>query len=118
MAPFTALRKEDGEGESQVPVESVEEEYVIKPPRNMGMPCQSTACKTYKLNCHIIDEEKREDIFNYFNDSPRLSFCFLCVDGLRLRVCQKMFLSALGIQQWSFLKWVGRREGPEKSARP
>ncbi|XP_056458619.1 uncharacterized protein LOC130392188 isoform X2 [Gadus chalcogrammus] len=44
--------------------------------------------------------------------------CFLCVDGKRLRVCQRMFLSTLGIKQWSVLKWVGRRdESPEKTAR-
>ncbi|KAK0138536.1 hypothetical protein N1851_024948 [Merluccius polli] len=44
--------------------------------------------------------------------------CFLCVNGRRLRVCQRMFLSTLGIKQWSFLKWVGRREeSPEKTAR-
>ena len=44
--------------------------------------------------------------------------CFLCVDGRRLRVCQRMFLSTLGIKQWSVLKWVGRRdESPEKTAR-
>ncbi|XP_063749802.1 uncharacterized protein LOC134871130, partial [Eleginops maclovinus] len=44
--------------------------------------------------------------------------CFLCVDGRRLRVCQRMFLSTLCIKQWSFLKWVGRREeSPEKTAR-
>ena len=36
-------------------------------------------------------------------------FCYLVVDGRRLRVCQRMFLSTLGLKQWSFLKWVGRR---------
>ena len=36
-------------------------------------------------------------------------FCHLVVDGRRLRVCQRMFLSTLGLKQWSFFKWVGRR---------
>ncbi|XP_030292040.1 uncharacterized protein LOC115592917 [Sparus aurata] len=45
-------------------------------------------------------------------------FCHLVVDGRRLRVCQRMFLSTLGIKQWSFLKWIGRRgESPEKTER-
>ncbi|XP_049318931.1 uncharacterized protein LOC125780591 isoform X1 [Astyanax mexicanus] len=39
--------------------------------------------------------------------------CHLKVDGKRTRVCQSMFLSTLGIKQWCFLSWVGRRE-PEK----
>ncbi|XP_041942157.1 uncharacterized protein LOC121705312 isoform X2 [Alosa sapidissima] len=45
-------------------------------------------------------------------------FCFLCVDGKRIRVCQRMFLSTLGIRQWTFLKWVGRRgDSPKKTER-
>ncbi len=125
-------------------------EPVVKQPRKIGMPCQSTACQnSTKLNCSSIDEGKREGIFNYFwgkldwkerriyvkslvevsnvkrhrtlADESRRSaslFCFLCVDGKRLRVCQRMFLSTLDIKQWSFLKWVGRRgESPEKTAR-
>lgn len=45
-------------------------------------------------------------------------FCHLVVDGRRLRVCQRMFLSTLGIGQWSLLKWVGRRgNSPEKTKR-
>ena len=45
-------------------------------------------------------------------------FCFLCVNGKRIRVCQRMFLSTLGIRQWTFLKWVGRRgDSPKKTER-
>lgn len=45
-------------------------------------------------------------------------FCHLVVNGRRLRVCQRMFLSTLGIGQWSFLKWVGRRrKSPEQPNR-
>lgn len=54
-------------------------------------------------------------------DSSRRSasvFCFLCVDGKRVRVCQRMFLSTFGIKQWTFLKWIGRRgASPQKTER-
>lgn len=36
-------------------------------------------------------------------------FYYLTVDGKRLRVCQRMFLSTLGIGAWVCLKWLGRR---------
>ncbi|XP_061528459.1 uncharacterized protein LOC133400154 isoform X1 [Phycodurus eques] len=35
--------------------------------------------------------------------------CHLVVDGRRVRVCQRMFLSTLGISQWFLLKWAGRK---------
>ncbi|XP_038562460.1 uncharacterized protein LOC119894039 isoform X2 [Micropterus salmoides] len=42
--------------------------------------------------------------------------CHLVVDGRKIRVCQSMFLSTLGINQWCFLKWVGRRgKNPERA---
>ena len=45
-------------------------------------------------------------------------FCHLVAGGCRLRVCQRMFLATLGIKQWSFLKWVGRRgDSPKRSSK-
>lgn len=70
-----------------------------------------------KTSVEVSDVKRRRTEAVQSRRSASL-FCCLCVDGKRLRVCQRMFLSTLGIKQWTFLKWVGRRgESPEKMAR-
>lgn len=70
-----------------------------------------------KTSVEVSDVKRRRTEAVQSRRSASL-FCCLCVDDKRLRVCQRMFLSTLGIKQWTFLKWVGRRgESPEKMVR-
>ncbi|XP_049340380.1 uncharacterized protein LOC111188887 isoform X3 [Astyanax mexicanus] len=105
----------------------------------MGRPKRRTNTETWKVNTQkrrrmmgqsylgrreneeVTREERKMDVGpvrrrRTGEEQSRRSASILChlkVDGKRTRVCQSMFLSTLGIKQWCFLSWVGRRE-PEK----
>ena len=99
-------------------------------------PESAAHSKSSKMECNKIAEGDREKIFKDFwenmswdekrmyvrclidvtpvqrkrgvEDSRRsfTNFFFLKVNGIRKRVCKTMFLSTLGIGEWSALNWV------------
>lgn len=121
-------------------------EMIKKEPRVMGARCQSAACvKSSKHHCGTIEEADRENIFKCFWEnlnweekqmyvrslvdvipvqrrrglSSRRSSTYIFsleVDGLKRRVCKRMFLATLGIGKWSALNWVQGTENTQQNA--
>ncbi|KAL1005027.1 hypothetical protein UPYG_G00053610 [Umbra pygmaea] len=123
-------------------------EGVPKEPPVMGPRCQSAAHVKPSMYCSNIGEPDREKIFKcfwenmnweekkmyvrslvdvnpvrrrraseYSRRSSTLIF-FLKVDGERKRVCKSLFLSTLGIGEWSAHNWVKDTGKTQKNVAP
>jgi hypothetical protein len=73
----------------------------------------------------LMDTKNPRETKNKQNEISRLKvslFFYLKKDGIRIRVCKKMFLNTLDLKQWSVLHWVqsqsnGRVNDTEKKWR-
>jgi hypothetical protein len=55
----------------------------------------------------LVDTKNPRETKNKQNERQKVAlFFYLKKDGIRIRVCKKMFLNTLDLKQWSVLHWV------------